>query len=65
MGKGRKQTYQDQYYADLDEYLSDSENDDKREEEIISTEDLQNSEVAKAVLLDNLPVTTKDKVGLI
>jgi translation initiation factor 3 subunit B len=62
MGKGKKQNVEQQYYAELEEYLSESDDDNSREEEMLSTEDLQKSELAKAVLLDNLPITTKDKV---
>jgi len=62
MGRGRRQQYEQQY-AELEQYLSDDDN-SKGTDKIITQEELQGVELGKAVLLDNLPITTSDKVSV-
>ena len=61
MGKGKKHQ-NDQSLAELEPYLSADEGESKQTEKL-PIEELEKAEMAKAVLLDNLPVTTADKVS--
>lgn len=62
MGKGRK--FQQDLAIELGGYMSPDEGDEEFEEKA-PVEDLTNAELAKALLLENIPVTTADKVSLI
>ena len=61
MGKGKK-NQQDFSGADLQPYLSDSE-DEGSLEESVPMDELEKAEMAKALLLENLPITPSDKVS--
>jgi len=63
MGKGKKNQQFEQLYAELEPYMSDSDDETAQAEEELSTDELFQAEVAKAVIVDNLPVTTPDKVS--
>lgn len=60
MGKGRK-LHQD-LANELKGYMSPDEEDDDLEEKV-PMDELKEAEMSKALLLENIPVTTSDKVS--
>ena len=60
MGKGKKNQY-DQLAVELEAYMSASDDEDSKDE-VIPLAELEKQEMSKALLLENLPVTTSDKV---
>jgi len=62
MGKGKKNQQFDLHAAELEGYMSDDEPSERKVDDKAPMEELKKAEMAKALLFDNLPVTTSDKV---
>ena len=57
--KGRREDFD---VSALEPYLSDSDSDEEENEELPPVEEFREKEIAKSVLIDNLPMTSADKV---
>jgi hypothetical protein len=63
--RGNRQQQQENY-AELEEYMSDSDEEEQNQttvEDNTPIEELRQGEINKAVLLENIPITTAEKVG--
>ena len=64
MGKGKRNQQFDQHAAELEGYMSPDDQEEGKIEDKVPLDELKKAEMAKALLLDNLPITTSDKVSI-